>query len=67
MQNSPNQDLFLRDVVEDDLSLFFDFQLDPTPTTWLLSRRRIQPTAKPSPHIGEDPGLADVHQQNHRL
>jgi len=29
MQNSPNQDLFLRDVVEDDLSLFFDFQLDP--------------------------------------
>ena len=29
MQNGPIQDLFLRDVVEDDLPLFFDFQLDP--------------------------------------
>jgi len=30
MQNGlPIQDLLLRDVVEDDLSLFFEFQLDP--------------------------------------
>ena len=30
MQNRPAiQDLFLQDVVEDDLPLFFDFQLDP--------------------------------------
>ena len=29
MQNDPIQDLFLRDVVEDDLPLFFVFQLDP--------------------------------------
>src|SRR5687768_12980025 len=30
MQNSRStQDLLLRDVVEDDLPLFFDFQLDP--------------------------------------
>ena len=29
MQNDPIRDLFLRDVVEDDLPLFFDFQLDP--------------------------------------
>ena len=29
MQNGPNQDLILRDVVEDDLPLFFEFQLDP--------------------------------------
>jgi RimJ/RimL family protein N-acetyltransferase len=30
MQDSlAKQDLFLRDVVEDDLPLFFDFQLDP--------------------------------------
>lgn len=30
MQNSrPSQDLILRDVVEDDLPLLFDFQLDP--------------------------------------
>ena len=29
MQNGPIQNLLLRDVVEDDLSLFFDFQLDP--------------------------------------
>jgi len=29
MQNGPIQDLSLRDVVEDDLPLFFDFQLDP--------------------------------------
>jgi len=29
MHNGPTQDLLLRDVVEDDLPLFFDFQLDP--------------------------------------
>ena len=29
MQNGPIQDLVLRDVVEDDLPLFFDFQRDP--------------------------------------
>jgi RimJ/RimL family protein N-acetyltransferase len=29
MQNGPIQDLSLRDVVEDDLALFFSFQLDP--------------------------------------
>jgi len=29
MQNGPIHDLSLRDVVEDDLTLFFDFQLDP--------------------------------------
>jgi len=29
MQNGPIQNLLLRDVVEDDLPLFFDFQLDP--------------------------------------
>jgi RimJ/RimL family protein N-acetyltransferase len=29
MHNRPIQDLVLRDVVEDDLPLFFDFQLDP--------------------------------------
>ena len=29
MQNGPIRDLLLRDVVEDDLALFFDFQLDP--------------------------------------
>jgi RimJ/RimL family protein N-acetyltransferase len=29
MQNGPIQDLLLRDVVEDDLSSFFEFQLDP--------------------------------------
>ena len=29
MTNLPIQDLFLRNVVEDDLPFFFDFQLDP--------------------------------------
>jgi len=29
MQNGPIRDLVLRDVVEDDLPLFFDYQLDP--------------------------------------
>ena len=29
MRTGPIQDLLLRDVVEDDLPLFFDFQLDP--------------------------------------
>jgi RimJ/RimL family protein N-acetyltransferase len=29
MKNDPIHDLFLRDVVEDDLPLFFEFQLDP--------------------------------------
>lgn len=29
MQSGPIQDLLLRHVVEDDLPLFFDFQLDP--------------------------------------
>lgn len=28
--SQPNTDLLLRDVVEDDLPTFFDFQLDPT-------------------------------------
>lgn len=44
--------LFLRNVMEHDLPVFFGFQLDPDANYMAAFTAKIVPISKPSSHIG---------------